>query len=191
VQVDRTGRSDEKEETMNGRLSKWLGTTGAVVAIVLAGAAAAQAGGRPVGMSAQEWKAEQIRGEGLDKLYGGGAPEGMTPAEYRAELIRGEALDKLYGGGAPEGMTPAQYRAELIRGDGLNKLYGLGEYAGTVTSTPAQPSVSRQAQSVASGGFDWGDAGIGAGAGIGFVLLAAGIGVATRQTRRPRLTTTG
>jgi hypothetical protein len=236
------GRSGEKEETMQGRLSTWLGTIGAIAALVLVGAAAAQAGdrpddragmhsvdglalydaqdrlfaiadpeelvrnepgyapasapaaeenGRPAGMSAQEWKAEQIRGEALDKLYSGGAPEGMTPAEYRAMLIRGEALDKLYGGGAPEGMTPAQYRAELIRGEGLNKLYGLGEYAGTVTRTPAGTNVAPQAQPVASNGFDWGDAGIGAGAGIGFLLLAAGIGVATRQARRPRLTTTG
>jgi hypothetical protein len=176
---------------MQSRLKRWLGTTGAVVALVFAVAGPAQAEGRPAGMSEQEWKAELIRGEALDKLYGGGAPEGMTPAEYRAELIRGEALDKLYGGGAPEGMTPAQYRAELIRGDGLNKLYGLGEYTGTVTRQPAATSGTPQVPQATSGGFDWGDAGIGAGAGMGFVFLAAGIGVVTRQARRPRLTTTG
>jgi hypothetical protein len=207
---------------MKVSLNTRLCTLGSLVAIALAGAAAADAGSRPAashyppqglkaeaatwtakaralggltptGMTAQEWKAEQIRGQALDKLYGGGAPEGMTPAEYRAELIRGEALDKLYGGGAPEGMTPAEYRAELIRGDALNKRYGLGEYAGTVNpaSTPTQTGVVRPAQPVVSDGFDWSDAGIGAGAGIGFGLLAFGIALATRQARRPRLTTTG
>ncbi|MGE5273380.1 MAG: hypothetical protein ACM3QU_06345 [Verrucomicrobiota bacterium] len=93
-------------------------------------------------------------------------------------------------GGKPAGMTTQQWQAELARGDALNRRYGLGPYAAagdaSAEATPPAPTVV----AVASDGFDWGAAGIGAGAAIGLVLLASGMVVALRQARRPVTTTT-
>ena len=148
-------------------------TVAAVGTIVLAGAAVAQAGEKPDGMTAQQYKAEVIRGDALNKRYG------LGPYSLLAQ-----------GGPRPAGLTVQQWQAELIRGDALNKHYGLGNYAAAVDSSVRRTVDAGPADSVASGGFDWGDAGIGAGAVIGLALLALGMAVAVREARRPQMTTT-
>ena len=102
------------------------------------------------------------------------------------DAARGDALNKLYhlgkyspavqAGPKPAELTTHQWQAELARGDAMNRRYGLGSYseggASSAVSTPVPPRVV----SVAAEGFDWGAAGIGAGAVIGLVLLACGDG---------------
>jgi hypothetical protein len=77
------------------------------------------------------------------------------------------------------GMSPSEHRALMLRSEGLNQMYGLGVpvkgenyYArGLPSSTPttfaSAPSTSTD--------FQWGDAGIGAGALLGLMGLAAGV----------------
>jgi hypothetical protein len=84
----------------------------------------------------------------------------------KAEQVRGQALNRYYGLGAFSPAAEAR-RAGKIRGRELNRYYHLGSYA--VISVPSR--------------FDWADAGIGAGAMLGTILLVGGIGVAVR--RRP------
>jgi hypothetical protein len=124
----------------------------------------------------------------------------QTGQQSPGDLARGDALNKRYhlgkyspaalAGPRPIGVTQQQWQAELARGDALNRFYGLGSYAATgdvsAVSTPAPPRVV----TVASDGFDWSAAGIGAGAVIGLCLLASGTFVVLRQTRRSELTPT-
>jgi hypothetical protein len=127
-------------------------------------------------------------------------PPGMTAQQYRAELIRGDALDQRYhlgkyslaaqSGPRPAGMTSQQWQAELIRADALDKRYGLGRYAGTVDASSVSAPEASQVVSTASDGFDWGSAGIGAGAAVGLGLLASAMAVGLRQSRRAQVPTT-
>ena len=64
----------------------------------------------------------------------------------------------------------AATRALMLRSEALNRKYHLGRYAVT--------PLTRQ-----SGGFGWGDAGIGAAAILGLVLFAGGVLLATRKRR--------
>jgi hypothetical protein len=89
------------------------------------------------------------------------------------------------------GMSKAEYRALMLRSEGLNKKYGLGQWATT------RPIVSEKvgglelpppsATQVASSGneFDWNDAGIGAAAVFGTVLLGAGLVLTIRRREFP------
>jgi hypothetical protein len=128
--------------------------------LAFAFATAAQAGnGVPTGMTASEWKALQARSQAMNKQY----------APLRALAIRSEALNRTYGlGGNVSGGTPAQaLNAIKARSEALNQRYQLGRYA-----------VVR-----VSNGFDWGDAGIGAGAMLGVILVAGGLGILVRRSR--------
>ena len=121
----------------------------------------------------------------------------------RAQMVaifeRLDALNKRYhlgtyssaalAGPKPAAMTTRQWQGELARGDALNKLYGLGAYAESSKSSASAAPVSPPVVALAAGGFDWGAAGIGAGAAIGLALLATGMVVVVRQTRRPQLST--
>ena len=69
------------------------------------------------------------------------------------------------------------------------KLYGLGPYAESSKRSASATPISPPVVSVAADGFDWGAAGIGAGVAIGLALLATGMVVVVRQTRRPQLST--
>ena len=61
--------------------------------------------------------------------------------------------------------------------------YGLVETPfGREVSPPVNPSMSSDAS-----GFDWGDAGIGAGGALGLMLLGGGALVVSRSSRRRRL----
>jgi hypothetical protein len=108
-----------------------------------------------------------------------------TPAELKALEIRGQALDQqcdnptlsreafraLCGNaGAQNQPTRSELKALEIRGQAMNKIA-----AGQVT------------QVVRSSGFDWSDFGIGAGAMLGFVLLAGGIAAGAYYSRKNRV----
>ena len=62
-------------------------------------------------------------------------------------------------------MSPREFRGLLVRGEALNQIY----------SNPPQ------ATAISSGGFDWGDAGIGVAAMLGATLLAAAAAVSIRR----------
>ncbi len=152
---------------MNGRIRIGTAITAAVAMFVLAGSAVAQSGA-----SAQQTAADLARGDALNKLYHLGA---YSPAAQ--------------AGPKPAGMTTRQWQAELARGDARNRLYGLGPYAESSKSSASAAPVSPPVVSVAAGSFDWGAAGIGAGAAIGLALLVTGMAVIVRQTRRSQLST--
>jgi hypothetical protein len=161
-------------------------TIGALL-LVAGGSVAAAANSRPAGLSAQAYRAMMIRGEALNARYGLGNPTGPS----KADLLRAAALDKRYGNAwtrvsNPEfrtlvsafgtdvttSMTPQQARAELARGQGLNQLAErYASSAGPVSSGSA-------------GGFDWGDAGIGAAGAFGVVLIGAAGAITFRRRGR-------
>jgi hypothetical protein len=95
---------------------------------------------------------------------GSKTPFGMTPQEWKAEQIRGDAMNRYYHLGRYSEAAQVAH-AEKIRGDQLNRYYHLGRYA--VIEAPSS--------------FRWSDAGIGAGAMLGAVLLAGGLTVAIRR----------
>jgi hypothetical protein len=97
---------------------------------------------------------------------GNGTPFGMTPQQWKAQQVRGEALNRYYRLGA-YGLATEARKAQAIRGRELNRYYHLGSYA--VIRVPSR--------------FAWVDAGIGAGAMLGAILLFGGLGIAIR--RRP------
>lgn len=109
----------------------------------------------------------------------------VTPAEYRALLIRSNSLNQKYGIGESskpivsekiDGLqvpvtTAAENRALAIRSDALDRKYGLGPYQ-TISPVVSEktdglglpPQPEPNVVSASTTGFDWSDAGIGAGA---------------------------
>jgi hypothetical protein len=167
-QTGRAGRpGGDEEEAVNDRIRIGTAITAAAATLVLVGSAVAQAGEQPHGVSAQQSAGDLARGDALNKRYHLGK---YTPAAQ--------------AGPKPAGMTKRQWQAEVARGDALNRRYGLGAYADSTgtpaVNTPAPPRVV----AVASDGFDWGSAGIGAGAAIGIGLLAGGMVMGLRHARR-------
>jgi hypothetical protein len=133
--------------------------------LAVAFAATAQAGnGTRFGMTAQQWKAEQVRGSELNRRYQLGAYSPAAEAR-RADKIRGQELNRRYNLGT-YAVIEAQ-KAEKIRGQELNRRYSLGKYAVGDTSTTTQ--------------FNWGSMGIGAGAMLGTILVAGGLAVTLRR----------
>jgi hypothetical protein len=132
--------------------------------LAVAFAATAQAGnGTRFGMTPQQWKAEQVRGDALNRHYRLGAYSPAAEAR-KAENVRGNALNRYYGLGSYRAAAEAR-RANKIRGQALNRRYGLGQYTVIETSSP----------------FQWNDAGIGAGAMLGTILVAGGLAVSLRR----------
>ncbi|HET7759622.1 MAG TPA: hypothetical protein VFK62_06840 [Gaiellaceae bacterium] len=112
------------------------------------------------GPTKAEQRAETLRSEALNQKYRLGTYKiGPSLYEQRADMLRGQALNRKYGLGTFKiGPTKAELRADTLRGEALNQQYGLG-----VSST-------------SSSDFQWGDAGIGAGALLGIVaLIGAGL----------------
>jgi hypothetical protein len=117
----------------------------------------------------------------------------------RAERLRGEGLNKMYGLGAFStsvntykdanqriAESPSA-RAERLRGEGLNKMYGLGDFAATNNYKDANQRVDLPTtpvvEPVTSSGIDieWPQVGIGFSVGI---LLAIALGLSFRATRQ-------
>jgi hypothetical protein len=157
---------------MNGRIRIGTAITAAAAMLALAGSAVAQTGQQPQSVSAQQSAGDVARGDALNKRYHLGK---YSPAAL--------------AGPKPAALTTQQWQAELARGDALNERYGLGAYADSGGISAVTTSAPQRVVSVAAGGFDWGAAGIGAGAAIGLALVATGMAVIVRQTRRSQLST--
>lgn len=94
------------------------------------------------------------------------------------------ALAVVWAGTAAAG-SPAADRALMIRSEALNRLHGeQGDvFVPGVTDFPARPAINTVTVSVPqAGGFDWSDAGIGAGS-AAFVALLAVAAVAVLRRR--------
>ena len=181
------------------RLTTYIGIVAALVVAVVAVPLAQAADPSPA-----ELKALEIRGQALNQLCEDstltgvgyralcgttGASNRPTASELRALEIRGQALNQMCGDstlvgsayrslcgttGASNRPTASELRALEIRGQALNQLCAgsSGEISATLCGRLATGQVT---QVTRSSGFDWSDFGIGAGAMLGFVLLAGGI----------------
>lgn len=107
------------------------------------------------GLGTVDSKAVQARAKATNAFYGVGVQGAL-----KAEKSRSAAMNGFYGIGR-EGAAQAEKR----RGQAINRAYHLGQYA--VIS--------------GSGSFDWADAGIGAGAMLGTLLVAGGLAVGARR----------
>jgi hypothetical protein len=175
------------------RFTSYLGIV-AVLAMTLFAAPLAEA----ADPSPAELKALEIRGQALNQLCRDSALTGVayttlcgttgassrpTASELRALEIRGQAMNQLCGdstlvgraytrlcgttGGSSNRPTEAELQALEIRGQAMNQL-----------AADKAPQIAK------SSGFDWSDFGIGAGAMLGFVLLAGGIAAGVHYGRK-------
>jgi hypothetical protein len=124
-------------------------------------------------------------------------PAAMTHAEYQALTARSQMLNDRYGNAVTR-LSPVEFTAlwqagghrmdpdELValvtRSEAINEAYdrlqAFGPQAVAAVTDPPAPPASPTI------GFAWSDAGIGAAAMLGAVLLAGGLIVAARHTRR-------
>jgi hypothetical protein len=95
---------------------------------------------------------------------GSGTRQGLTAEQSKAVRARAEAMDRYYQLGAYSPAAVAQ-QAEKLRGQATDRYYHLGSYAVIETASP----------------FQWSDAGIGAGAMLGTIVIAGGLAVAVRR----------
>jgi hypothetical protein len=160
-------------------------TAGLLLAVAFAGAA--QAGnGTPKGMTTQEWKAMQARSQAWNRYYHLGAFSKGGTAVRQAEERRAQATNRFYKLGTNSAAVRA---ADERRAQATNRFYNLGTNGAAVRSAD-----ERRAQAVNryfhlgsyavirdSSGFGWTDAGIGAGAMLGAIILAGGLGVGVRR----------
>ena len=110
-------------------------------------------------------QAEELRGQAMNRFYRLGAYSSTGGAVQQAEKRRSDAMNRVYHLGAYSSTGAAAQRAVERRSQAINRFYGVGSYA--VVST--------------SSGFDWSDAGIGAGGMLGLVVLAGGLTVLVRR----------
>jgi len=131
--------------------------------LAIAFAATAEAGGTPQGLTAQELKADRARAQAMDRYYHLGA---FSPAaqQLKADRARAQAMDRYYHLGASS-LTPLQLKADRARAEATDRYYHLGSYAVIGSSSP----------------FQWSDAGIGAGAMLGTILVAGGLAITLRR----------
>jgi hypothetical protein len=94
----------------------------------------------------------------------GDTRQGLTAQQSKAVRARAQAMDRYYQLGAYSPAAVAQ-QAEKRRGEATDRYYHLGSYAVIETASP----------------FQWSDAGIGAGAMLGTLLVAGGFAVALRR----------
>jgi hypothetical protein len=130
-----------------------------------------------------------------------GASNQPTAAELRALEIRGQAMNKLCDDptrsreayralcgniGASNQPTAAEIRAFESRGVGMSNLCETlsGDGYVAVCGVGEPVAASETVRATVSNGFDWTDFGIGAGAMLGLVLLAGGIGAGVHYGRR-------
>jgi hypothetical protein len=132
--------------------------------LAIAFAATAQAGsGTTQGLTAQQLKAVQARAQAMDRYYHLGA---FSPAALarQAEERRARAMDRYYHLDG-SGLTAQQLKGDRARAEATDRFYHLGRYAVIQSSSS----------------FQWSDAGIGAGAMLGTILVASGLAVALRR----------
>jgi hypothetical protein len=113
------------------------------------------------------------------------------PRPIVSEKAAGLYQGKQWSVPAGVNMTQAEYRALMLRSQALNDRYGLGQalpssrVVSEKTTGLVQPFSSTPTQVVVStdNGFDWGDAGIGAGVVAGTMLLGAAGVISVRRHR--------
>ena len=98
---------------------------------------------------------ERARAEATNRYYG------LGTVDSKAVRARAQATDRFYGLDAKSQALQAEKR----RSEAMNKAYHLGRYSVIHVSTA----------------FDWTDAGIGAGALLGALLVAGGLAVVARR----------
>jgi hypothetical protein len=119
-----------------------------------------------------------------DPLY---APVQTSSAPIVSEKTAG--LVQASHSNVPVGFTKAEYRALMLRSQALDRMYGLGQSSRPAVSSEVSTGVvqpfSHTAQPVAAtdDGFNWGDAGIGAAAVFGTMLLGAASVLTLRRYR--------
>ena len=144
------------------------------VAVLLAGSFAAPG---PAGNRVSN--AERARAEATNRYYG------LGTFDSKAVLARAQATDRFYG---LDGKSQA-LQAEKRGSEAMNRFYGLGTYSKQVRQAEARRSealnrayhLGRYAVIGGSSSFDWTDAGIGAGAMLGALLVIGGLAVAARH----------
>jgi hypothetical protein len=95
-----------------------LSTTIAAVAVIVSafGLGSALGATPPTGMSAQEYKAQLIRSQALNDLYG----EPEVTSQYRADRIRGEAMNRLAKSGVFTALTAPPAPSATVARDGFD-----------------------------------------------------------------------
>jgi hypothetical protein len=114
-------------------------------------------------------KADGLRWQAMADFYK--QLQSPTPAGIKADGLRWQAIARFYQQQTP---TPAAIRADGLRWQAIARAYGVH----TVT-TPSQSS--------SGSGFDFGAAGIGALAALGLAVIASGLIVMARHSRRTNL----
>jgi hypothetical protein len=153
-----------KASKTTSRIAIVLGTFAALVAF----ASSAQASSTtPAGMTQAEYAAVMARSEALDEQYGNAVTR-LSPEQF-------EALSKAGG----DRLEPQELVALMTRSQGLNDMYEPRDAFGPQGAGAIDPPTP-----VVSSSFGWSDAGIGAAAMLGFVLLTGGLFVAARHSRR-------
>ena len=122
--------------------------------------ARAEATNRHYGLPTVDSKAVRARAEATDQFFGLDRKSQALQAEKR----RSEATNRFYGLGVSN-QPAAVRRAETARAEATDRFYHLGRYAVIGVSSS----------------FDWADAGIGAGAMLGALLVAGGLAVVARR----------
>jgi len=166
------------------------------VAIVLVVPVTALAKQMPDGSAVSSQSSRPLISEKTYGMYH--AQVGPSGQELVALMARSEGLNKKYGLGqyaktdSQVGPTGQERRALMLRSEGLNKKYGLGQYAQTPTVVSekteglVQPTQSEPTSvAVSDSNFNWGDAGIGAGAIFVGIIVAAGAALAVRNRHTP------
>jgi hypothetical protein len=95
---------------------------------------------------------------GLGSALGATPPTGMSAQEYRAEVIRSQALNDLYGEPEVTSQYKAMVRADRIRGEAMNRLARSGVFtAPPAPSDNPDPVLA----STSGREFEWPQIGIG------------------------------
>jgi hypothetical protein len=95
------------------------------IAAAAMGLGSAIAASPPAGMSEQEYRAEQIRSQALNDLYGAPEVTSAYKAMVRADRIRGEAMNRLARSGVFNAPVPVV--TDTVAGDGFDWAdFGIG-----------------------------------------------------------------
>ena len=103
----------------------------------------------------------------------GNTQQGLTAQQLKGVKARAQAMDRYYHLGAHSPATIA-LRGEKARAQATNRYYHLGRYAVVEAASP----------------FQWSDAGIGAGAMLGMILVAGGLAIVVRRHGRTSIAST-
>ena len=95
---------------------------------------------------------------------GGGTSQGLTAQQLKAVRARAQATDRFYRLGAYSPAALVQ-KADKAKARAEDQYYHLGSYTVIAAASP----------------FQWSDAGIGAGAMLGGILVLGGLAVAMRR----------